>query len=272
MDILLYSLGIFLILGAPFWLRAHLRRRKRERLLATPLSPEQRMALDRLVPLVNRMPSDLQARLEGKINLFLDQITLHGKNGIEISEAMRLSIAAQACLPIVNSPVWYDTLRTVLVYPSTFTAGRETHDGLIVHDRTTALLGESWTRGPVVLSWDHALEGGLNPDDGHNVVIHEFAHQLDSLTGHTNGIPILRKGQAYAGWEGAMLDAYHAHAERVESGHKTLIDPYGATNHQEFFAEAVVTFFEKPQALRRSEPSLYAQLSELLALDPAAWG
>ena len=133
------------------------------------------------------------------------------------------------------------------------------------------MLGESWTRGPVVLSWDHALEGGLDPDDGHNVVIHEFAHQLDSLTGHTNGIPILREGQDYEGWERAMLEAYQSHIERLDNSERTLIDPYGATNHQEFLAEAIVTFFEKPQALRREEPALYAQLSQLLALDPALW-
>lgn len=116
-----------------------------------------------------------------------------------------------------------------------------------------------------------ALQGGLDAADGHNVVIHEFAHQLDALSGHTNGIPILRKGQAYDGWEKAILDAYNEHVERIEGGRHSLIDPYGATNHQEFFAEAIVTFFEKPQALQREEPALYAQLSELLALDPAQW-
>ena len=123
----------------------------------------------------------------------------------------------------------------------------------------------------MVLSWDHALHGGLRAHDGENVVIHEFAHQLDSLSGHTNGIPILRKGQAYSGWEKAMLDAYHDHLERIERGEPTLIDAYGATNHQEFFAEAIVTFFERPHALYREEPALYAQFAELLAIDPAQW-
>lgn len=133
------------------------------------------------------------------------------------------------------------------------------------------MAGESWVRGPVVLSWDHALEGGLDDSDGYNVVIHEFAHQLDSLTGHTNGIPVLREGQDYAGWEEAMLDAFHRHVDRVEAGYETLIDPYGATNHQEFLAEAIVTFFERPVSLQREEPELYDEFSELLALDPAQW-
>lgn len=251
--------------------RGIMRQRKREQLLATPLTPEQREILARLVPIVRRLPESLRPKLEGKINLFLDQVTFHAYQDLELKDEMRLSIAAQACLLIVNSPVWYDTVRTVLIYPSTIYARRNTHDGFVVHEQNSHLAGESWNRGPVVLSWDHALQGGLDAEDGHNVVIHEFAHQLDSLTGHTNGIPILRKGQAYAGWEKAMLDAYRDHAERVESGDQSLINPYGAINHQEFFAEATVIFFEKPRALQREEPALYAQLAALFALDPAQW-
>ena len=260
-----------LLIGAFVLYRSYAKRRKRAELLATPLSSEQREVVAQLVPLVNRLPEPLRLQLEGKINLFLHQITFRGQNGVEVSEEMRLSIAAQACLLIVNSPVWYDTLRNVLIYPSAFLTHRDTHDGYIVHENKHATLGESWARGPVILSWDHALHGGLNSEDGHNVVIHEFAHQLDALTGHTNGIPVLREGQAYAGWEKAMLDAFHDHVARVEVGSHTLIDPYGATNHEEFFAEAIVTFFERPHALRREEPALYGQLAQLLALDPAQW-
>ncbi len=205
------------------------------------------------------------------MNVFLDQVTFHGNNGLKVTDRMKLSIAAQACLPIVNSPVWYDTLKTILIYPSAFRANRNMHDGNVVHESDIGSLGESWDRGPVVLSWDDALQGGLDPEDGHNVVIHEFAHQLDALTGHTNGVPILRKGQAFAGWEQAMLDAFEDHVGRVESGRPTLVDAYGAKNHQEFFAEAIVTFFEKPRDLRREQPALYAQLAKLLALDPARW-
>ena len=265
-------LAIPAVIAAGLWYRSTTRRRKRKQLLATPLTAEQREAVQRLVPLVRRLPDDLRPRLEGKINLFLDQITFHGHGGVEVDDDMRLSIAAQACLLVVNSPLWFDTLRTVLVYPSAFLTERGTHDGFLVHEHDTGTAGESWARGPVVLSWDHALKGGMDPEDGHNVVIHEFAHQLDNLTGHTNGIPILRKGQRYERWEKAMLDAYQGHLDRVENGQNSLIDPYGATNHQEFFAEAVVTFFEKPKAMRRDEPILYDQFAVLFGLDPADWG
>lgn len=260
------------LLGAAFIAhRRFARKKKRKQLLASPLTDRQRATVHRLVPIVQRLPDHLHPRLEGKINLFLDQITFRGQNGVEVSEDMKLSIAAQACLLIVNSSVWYETLRNVLIYPSAFLTHRDTHDGYLVHENKSATLGESWARGPVILSWDHALQGGLRAQDGFNVVIHEFAHQLDGLTGQTNGIPVLRKGQAYADWERAMLDAYNDHVERIESGHHTLIDPYGATNHQEFFAEAIVNFFEKPEALRREEPALYSQLATLLALDPVQW-
>jgi MtfA peptidase len=261
-----------LLIAAFFVYRSIAKRRKRAALLATPLTPQQRAMVERLVPLVTLLPKDLRTAHEGKINLFLDQVSFRGKNGIEVTEPMRLSIAAQACLLIVNSPVWYDTIMNVLIYPSAFLTQRGSHDGSVFHENHHATLGESWQLGPVILSWDHALHGGLRAHDGENVVIHEFAHQLDSLSGHTNGIPILRKGQAYSGWEKAMLSAYHDHLARVERGEPTLIDPYGATNHEEFFAEGIVTFFERPRDLRREEPALYAQFAELLAIDPAAWG
>jgi len=264
-------LGIAL-LGAAFVLyRGYAKRRKRRALLAASLTAEQRATVERLVPLVRRLPPDVRSAHEGKMNLFLDQITFRGQNGLDVTDDMKLSITAQACLLIVNSPVWYDTLRNVLIYPSAFLTNRDTHDGQFVHENSHATLGESWARGPVILSWDHALRGGLDAEDGQNVVIHEFAHQLDGLSGYTNGIPILRKGQAYAGWEKAMLDAYRDQVQRVENGEPTLIDPYGATSHQEFFAEAIVTFFERPRAMRDQMSALYEQLATLLALDPAQW-
>jgi len=267
----LFFIALPLIVLAVFLYRWFQRQSRRNTLLATPLTAEQRQIVDKLVPITHHLPEELRPALEGKMNLFLDQITFHG-NGIEITEEMKLSIAAQACLLVLNSPSWYDTLRTVLIYPTAFHSRHQRRDGYVVSEQDNIVLGESWARGPVILSWPHALQGGLDDHDGHNVVIHEFTHQLDELTGSTNGIPVLRKGQAYEAWEKAMLDAFGAHVARVEHGRKTLIDPYGATGHEEFFAEAIVTFFEKPNALRREEPALYAQFSELLALDPAEWG
>ena len=266
-----FVLAGLLAIAALLLFRWQRRRQRRKRLLQTPLTLGQRETVAKLVPIVTRLPMDLRDSLEGKMNLFFDQVTFRGYNGVEVTEEMRLSIAAQACLLIVNSPLWYETLRNVLIYPAAFFTGRKQHDGHVVHEDNDNLLGESWAHGPVVLSWDDALQGGLDASDGQNVVIHEFAHQLDGLSGHVNGVPVLRKGQAFAGWEQAMLDAYRDHGERLNRGERTLIDPYGSTNHQEFFAEAIVTFFEKPKALKVERPALYSELSRLLGLDPAAW-
>jgi MtfA peptidase len=107
------------------------------------------------------------------------------------AEEMRLSIAAQACLLVVNIDTWYDNLRTILVYPSAFKSKRVRYKGYVVTERETVRTGESWARGPVILSWTHAREGAANDHDGHNVVFHEFAHQIDDLSGHTDGVPNL---------------------------------------------------------------------------------
>ena len=263
-------LAIPIVIAGLFFGRDWVRRTRRAKILAQQLTASERQIVERLVPITRRLPAHLWPALEGKINLFLDQITFHG-NDIEVTEEMKLAIASQAALLVVNSPSWYETLRTVLIYPTAFRSRHARRDGYVVSNKENIVLGESWARGPVVLSWAHSLQGGLNEDDGHNVVIHEFAHQLDDLTGHTNGIPVLRKSQDYSGWETAMLEAYDTHVDRVDRGRRTLIDPYGATGHEEFFAEGIVTFFEKPDALREEEPALYAQFSELLGLDPASW-
>ncbi|WP_238321728.1 zinc-dependent peptidase [Halocynthiibacter namhaensis] len=126
-------------------------------------------------------------------------------------------------------------------------------------EREIIRAGESWTRGPVVLSWAHSKQGALNTTDGHNVILHEFAHQMDDLTGGTNGVPILAKGQSFTQWEGAILPAYETHLRDVESGRKTVMDAYGAQGHEEFFAVGVETFFEKPKAMKQDMPEVYAQ-------------
>jgi len=131
--------------------------------------------------------------------------------------------------------------------------------------------GESWDRGPVILSWAHSQQGAANDHDGHNVVFHEFAHQLDDLSGGTNGVPVLARDQSYAEWERVFLAAYDAHLHAVETGRRTVIDPYGATGHEEFFAVTVELFFERPEALRDTAPEFYGQLSKYFRLDPIKW-
>lgn len=208
---------------------------------------------------------------EGKVNAFLDQIEFIGCDGLEVTEEMRLSIAAQACLLIVNSDTWYKHLSTVLIYPGAFKSRRLEHDGYVVTERETIRSGESWSRGPVVLSWADTEQGAMNDKDGHNVVFHEFAHQIDDLSGRHDGAPVLNSGQSFADWMRVFGKAYRSHVHNVEMGHKTVLDAYGAKGPEEFFAVAVEGFFEKPKALKRAEPEVYEQLVEFFRLEPSTW-
>jgi Mlc titration factor MtfA (ptsG expression regulator) len=262
---------VIAVIGGFFLLRSKAKQKRRKQLLASRLTDSQRAIIIAQVPLIRRLPRTLTEPLEGKILLFLDQVDISGCNDLDVTEEMRLSIAAQACLLIVNNDAWYKNLRTILMYPSAFKSIRSTHDGFVVQTEEVVRSGESWSRGPVILSWAHSRQGAANDRDGHNVVLHEFAHQLDDLSGSTNGVPLLKGAQTFAEWERVFLTSYNRHLENVERGRKTVLDAYGATNHQEFFAVAIEVFFEKPKRLKDEEPEFYAQLADLLNLDPTTW-
>ncbi|MDA7964275.1 M90 family metallopeptidase [Ruegeria sp.] len=264
-------LAFVLLVAGFFAFRYWSRRRARAALLSTPLTAHQRDIIDRQVPIIRRLPAALRGKLDGKVNLFLNQVSFYGCDGLEVTEEMELSIAAQACLLILNSDLWYDTLTTVLIYPNAFKSKQQRHSGFVVTEKEIVRTGESWDRGPVILSWAHSQQGALDDRDGQNVVIHEFAHQIDDLSGGTNGVPILSEGQSFAEWERTFLTAYEAHVRAVEHGQPTVIDPYGATGHEEFFAVSVEVFFERPRALKHEVPEVYAQLSKLFHLDPVSW-
>jgi Mlc titration factor MtfA (ptsG expression regulator) len=264
-------LFLLLTVAGAFAYRAWSTKKLRKQLLSTTLTEFERAIVFDQVPIARSLPLHLQNQLEGKTNLFLHQVDLHGCNGLEVTKEIELSIATQACLIIMNSDAWYKNLRTVLVYPSAFRSRQVSHDGYFATNREVVRLGESWSRGPVILSWAHAAQGAANEADGHNVVLHEFAHQLDDLSGQTNGVPLLGRGQRFAEWERVFLAAYARHVDNAERGRKTVLDHYGAENHQEFFAVAIEVFFEKPAQLHKAEPEVYDQLSKLLQLNPRTW-
>lgn len=264
-------LAILAVLIGNFGYRAWLRRVNRDALLARPLSPEHRVLLAKTVPLLDSLPHAMRPSLEGKINRFLHQVDFIGCDGLEVTEEMRLSIAAQACLLVVNIDQWYDTLRTILIYPGAFKSYQKRQEGYVVTEGEQIRLGESWHRGPVVLSWQHSEQGARNHKDGHNIVLHEFAHQIDQLSGRADGAPLMNEGQSFDDWRRVFLEAFEDHQANVGRGHRTILDAYGATAHEEFFAVAVEVFFEKPRRLKREEPEVYAQLAALFRLDPAEW-
>ncbi len=263
---------LLLVVAGAFVFRYWSKQQIHTSLLATALSDDQRAIVSEQVPLTRKLPSELRGKLEGKINAFLNQVEFTGCNGLEVTEEMRLSIAAQACLLVVNSDTWYEHLTTILIYPNAFKSRQAERHGYVVTERETVRSGESWSRGPVILSWAHTQQGAINDKDGHNVVFHEFAHQIDDLSGHTDGAPNLDKSQKFSDWERVFVKAYKSHVQHVHAGRKTVFDAYGAVGQEEFFAVAVEVFFEQPVALKRYEPAVYEQLALLFQLEPSTWG
>jgi Mlc titration factor MtfA (ptsG expression regulator) len=253
--------------GEPFW-RAYRRRRLRAR----PL-PEGLRTILRRQPLYRRLPPRLQAELRSHLQVFLAEKRFVGCAGLKITDLMRVTIAAQACLLLLNRNAdYFPFLREILVYPEAFVVDRLQVDPLGLHtDLSRVLAGESSSRGQVVLSWDDARTGAADADDGRNVVIHEFAHQLDQEFGHANGAPQLSRSADYAHWSHVLADAFARLRLQLAHGQPTVLDPYAASDPAEFFAVACEHFFEQPDALQRAEPALYAQLSAYFAVDPASW-
>lgn len=249
-----------------------MQRRRRKQLLAAPLAPEHARILEKRMPLYAKLPADLRANLDGLVNRFLDEVKFFGYEGVEITDEVRVTIAAQACMLLINKENrWFSSLETIHVYPTTFRSKINKVDGHVHSERRQSRLGESWAKGPVVLAWDHAVYGAFCPHDGQNVVMHEFAHQLDEQTGVTDGAPLLDKDQSATRWAVAFRSAYRRLIRDLETGKANVLDAYGATNPAEFFAVATEMFFERPCELREQEADLYKELSQYYQIDPASW-
>ena len=272
LPLLVIGLGAALIIGwligEPFY-RLH----RRRRILERPFPDAWRRILRERVPLFRHMPADLQLQLKRHMQVFLAEKTFVGCEGIVVTDDMRVTIAAQACLLILNRPTdYYPTLREILIYPSAFVVERtETDFAGVAHRQRRILSGESWSRGQVILSWRDTLDGAAVPDDGHNVVIHEFAHQLDMEKGFANGAPFLAQWDHYARWAKAFNREFDTLRSHLEQSHPTLLHPYAATNPAEFFAVASEAFFEKPRLLADDAPDLYRELQGYYRVDPLTW-
>jgi len=229
--------------------------------------------MERRVPYVRRLPARLRAQLEDHVKVFIAGKQFFGCGGMTIDDEVRVTIAAQACLLLLERRgECFPTLGQVLVYPSAFVVERvRAEPSGVLQEQRHALSGESWTHGQVVLSWEDVVEGAADPGDGRNVVIHEFAHQLDQLKGYANGAPWLGRRERYARWSRVMGDAFLELRAQAEAGLPSLLRAYGATSPAEFFAVVSEVFFEQPAALAALHPALYDELSSLYRIDPARW-
>jgi Mlc titration factor MtfA (ptsG expression regulator) len=246
--------------------------RRRERLKAEPFPEAWEAALRANVPLYGRLPEADRAELRGHVQVLLAEKHFEGCGGLELTDEIRVTIAAQAAMLLLHRETdYYPKLVTVLVYPSAYVAPSVEHvGGGLVLEGESARLGESWQTGVVILSWDDVRRGATDPRDGHNVVLHEFAHQLDGQDGSANGAPILERRSQYVTWARVLGEEYEELRRDAERGRKSVLDDYGATNPAEFFAVATECFFEKPAPMQKKHPALYEELKAYYQQDPLA--
>ncbi len=211
-----------------------------------------------------------RARLRELAHLFLDQKQFATAHDLPLTQAMRVNVACQACMLILNLGIeYYDGWSGVILYPARFRPRHTFVDAMgITHQADQVLSGEAWPGGPVILSWEDVQQG--SGGDGANVVIHEFAHKLDMLNGAANGHPPLHPGMKREVWAEVFGKAYDHFCRWADSGRYTPIDPYAAEAPAEFFAVLSEAFFERPDIVQNTYPDLYSQMVLFYRQDPAA--
>jgi Mlc titration factor MtfA (ptsG expression regulator) len=266
MDTWIIVLALVLFAGIFFLFRSA----RRKKCLASPVPSSWLPILEQTLPTIVKLSAEHQKQLFGKMKIFLADKKFEGCGGQEITEEIKVTIAAQACMLLLGRETKvYPRLKTILVYPHTYKGGKK---GLFGGDNgDSARLGESWTSGVVVLAWDSVKGGARNFEDGHNVTFHEFAHQLDQEDGVADGAPILQERSAYATWAHIFNHEYEVLVDLTQRGKKDTMDRYGATNPAEFFAVATETFFEKPRQLKTKHPELFEELQYYYKVDPEEW-
>lgn len=268
--LILAAIPVAVVVG---WrLQRRLKEQRRQELRNRPVSAKVVEILEQNVGIYHRLPDDLKRELHGHINVFLDEKKFRGCNGLVVTDEMCVTVAGLACMLLLNRPPsYFPGFSSILLYPDAFYSTEVDYDGDVETHSVTTRSGESWHRGPVILSWKDTLHGALNTGDGYNVVLHEFAHKLDEENDGTDGLPVLAKPEHYREWADVLAREYEALGERVEDRKNRVIDEYGLTSPPEFFAVATESFFEKPRAMQKHLPDLYTQLKNFYCVDPAAW-
>jgi MtfA peptidase len=251
-----------------------LKERRRTRLRAQPIPAAWRAIVDRNLPIFRRLTREDQAELLSHVQVFLSEKVFEGCGGLELTDEIRVTIAAQACLLLLHRETdYYPELTTILVYPSGYMVDVEEQVARgIWEEGAEDRLGHTARRlSALVLAWDSAKHGAADPADGENLVFHEFAHQLDFENHADDGTPALETRAEYLAWARVMSAEFEALRAAEEADASTLLDTYGAENPSEFFAVATETFFERPRALKAKHPELYAELQRFFRQDPALY-
>ena len=221
------------------------------------------------IALLNNLSSTEKVRLRQLTGLFLARKTMVGVRGIELTRVMQITIAAQACLPILNLGLEaYNGWVELVIYPGAFKVNRNFTDANgLVHQENQDLSGESWERGPLILSWDSIEQESRQLIPGHNVIIHEFAHKLDMLNGRANGMPPLHPNMPIETWTRTLSQAFETLNKNLDHFHYSYINPYASTNPAEFFAVISEYFFTAPNILHKHCPQVYTQLKQYYRQD-----
>lgn len=252
----------------------YFKRRRRERLRAQPFPKEWRAIIERNVRLFARLPAADQSELLGHVLVFVDEKHFEGCGGLRLTDEMRVTVAAQACLLLLHRETdYYPRLTSILIYPTSYIVPEERHvGGGVWEEGEDVMLGHTQSRlNAVVLAWDETLHGARNVGDGSNLVFHEFAHQLDFEDSVTDGTPLLESPAQYASWARVLGTDFDRLRQAESEGANTLLDQYGATNPAEFFAVATEFFFDRPRELHAKHAALYEELRSFYRQDPAEW-
>jgi Mlc titration factor MtfA (ptsG expression regulator) len=222
------------------------------------------------VPFYKHLPDDDKKELQRHVQIFISEKYFEGCNGLTITDEIKVTIAAQACILLLHRKTeYYPGLYSIFVYPKAYVARSKHIDDGIVAEGLDVRLGESWHRGSVVLSWDDVRRGAADIQDGENVVFHEFAHQLDGSGIRGDSTPVFQSQSSYTAWARVLQRDYEELRRNVGLNRRTFLDEYGAENPAEFFAVTTEYFFEKPRELRKFHPELYQELKLFYQQDPA---
>lgn len=244
----------------------------RAEIIDSPFPEELDTMLRKRFRLYHRLPEEIRKRVQLHARLLAAEKSFESAADLgPVTESMRILIMAQAALLTAgrNPSQLFPQLYSIIIYP---TAYRDSGQRTFSSDEDPAhRLGESWNSGSIILAWDTVQRDAEQQHDGHNLVLHEFAHQLDQADGRADGAPILKSPEQYGDWAAVFQHRYQELVDDTEEGRKTLLDSYGATNPAEFFAVATETFFEQPRRMQAELPDLYEELRDYYLLDPAEW-
>ncbi len=250
------------------------RDRRRARLLAEPFPESWMPYVLRGAHHYRQLTAEDQAQLLRSVRIFVAEKSFLGCAGVEITDEVRVIVAAGACLLLLGLPDLdvFPRLREIIIYPHDFKETIEAigPDGARYNiERIRA--GEAWRRGPVVLAWNSVAHSIQGPRDGYNVILHEFAHVIDLQNGEADGVPPLSPPELRQRWKSVFFGEYREFVDQQRYGGMSFIDPYGATDPAEFFAVATEHFFEQPGEMKVTHPALYKLFVDFYRRDPLAW-